>query len=192
MAEKNINFNEAKTKGLVAPNKIAQEEVLKLAGGESAFRPESWWNEQLTKQVNAKNFQEVSGSKMQVKSTGIAGMMGSGWQDAQIGMGGYQPTSSGIMGQKPREGIDYRYVPTYKDVTLDVLKNITKQSKQALETTKRESGELGATRKRLARVTGGLLAGAQAPSMGAVSSGPMLGSDAGLGSSSTLGRRTRI
>jgi hypothetical protein len=191
MAERNIDFNEAKKLGLVAPNKIAEQQTLQAAGGESAFRPESWWNKQLTSQVNAKKFQEVSGSKMQVKSSGIAGMAG-GWQDASPMMGGYQPTSSGPFGKKPVEGVDYRYVPTYSDVTIDVLKAITKQSKGQVEEAQRTSGEMKSRNKRMARVTGGLLAGVQTPGASTISTGPQLGVDDSLGNDSLLGRRTRI
>lgn len=191
MAERNIDFNEAKKLGLVAPNKIAEQETLKAAGGDKAFRPESWWNKQLTSQVNAKKFQEVSGSKMQVKSSGIAGMAG-GWQDASPMMGGYQPTSSGPFGRQPVEGVDFRYVPTYKDVTIDVLKAITKQSKGQVEEAQRTSGEMKSRNKRMARVTGGLLAGVQTPGASTISTGPQLGVDDVLGNDSLLGRRTRI
>lgn len=187
MAERNISFNEAKTMGLVAPNAVAEQEVLKLAGGESALRPESWWNQQLTNQINAKNFQTLLGFR----------------EDSLTGLG--RPLIQGPPGQTTAFTINVpsetwgnisqtqkRYVPVYQDVTIDVLKAITAQSKKSVQELQRETGEAGASRKRLARVTGGLLAGTQAPSMGAVSSGPMLGSEEGLGTSSTLGRRTRI
>jgi hypothetical protein len=191
MAERNINFNEAKKLGLVAPNKIAEQETLQAAGGEKAFRPESWWNKQLTTQVNAKKFQEVSGSSLQVKSSGIFGSAG-GWVDAPMGVGGYQQPQSYGFGQQPKEGVDYRYVPTYKDVTIDVLKAITKQSKGQVEQAQRTSGEMKARNKRLARVTGGLLAGVQTPGASTISTGPQLGGDDSLGNDSMLGRRTRI
>lgn len=184
MAERNIDFNEAKKLGLVAPNKIAEQETLKAAGGEKAFRPESWWNKQLTSQVNAKKFEEVSGSKRQVRATGIAGMLGA-FEDSPIGT-----RRSGIL--PPVEGVDYRDVPTYSDVTIDVLKAITKQSKGQVEQAQRTSGEMKARNKRLARVTGGLLAGAQTTGASTISTGPQLGVDDALGNDSLLGRRTRI
>lgn len=56
----------------------------------------------------------------------------------------------------------------------------------------RELGEKQASSKRMARVTGGLLAGAKAPGVDNLSSGPMLGGDSSLGAGQTLGRRTRI
>lgn len=192
MAERNLDFREAKSKGLVAPNKIAEQEVIKLAGGESAFKPETWWNEQLTKQINAKKFQEVSGSKLQVKSSGIMGSAG-GWTDSPIGMSGFQnkPQSRGF-GQEPKEGIDFRYVPTYKDVTMDVLKGITSQSKASMQEIQRLSGEKTASKKRLSRVTGGLLASASAPALGeSQTTGPVLGQDTMLGVQSSLGSRRR-
>lgn len=193
MAERNINFNEAKKLGLVAPNKIAEQQTLQAAGGDKAFRPESWWNKQLTEQVNAKNFQEQTGTKLQIKSTGIAGMAGDGFQDAPMGMAGTQqrPRSMGF-GREPVNGVDFRYVPTYSDVTIDVLKAITAQSKGQVEQAQRTSGEMKARNKRLARVTGGLLAGAQTPGASTISTGPQLGVDDSLGSDSFLGRRTRI
>lgn len=193
MAERNINFNEAKKLGLVAPNKIAEQETLQAAGGEKAFRPESWWNKQLTTQVNAKKFQEVSGSKLQLKSTGIAGMAGDGFQDAPMGMAGRQqrPQSMGF-GREPVEGVDFRYVPTYKDVTIDVLKAITAQSKGQVEQAQRTSGEMKSRNRRMSRVTGGLLAGVQTPGASTISTGPQLGVDDALGNDSILGRRTRI
>lgn len=189
MADANLDFRAAKSKGLVAPNQIAEREVIKLAGGEGAFKPESWWNEQLTKQINAKKFEEVSGSKMQVKQTGIMGT-GGNWVDANPMMGSSPPAMG--YGQKPVEGVDYRYVPTYKDVTIDVLKAIKNQSKASVIDIQRQAGELSASKKRLSRVTGGLLAGSSAPSLGeSQTTGPVLGADTMLGVQSSLGSRRR-
>lgn len=188
MAERNIDFREAKSKGLVAPNKIAEQELIKIAGGQDVFKPESWWNEQLKKQIDAKNFQEQSGSKLQIKGSGILSPQ---WVDAPMNIGGVQSLPPGNLFGKPREGIDYRYVPTFKDVTTDVLNLIKAQSKKSVETMQAESGKFTASRKRLSRATGGLLAGTSAP-MDSLSTGPMLGDGAELGTSATLGRRTRI
>lgn len=189
MAERNIDFREAKSKGLVAPNKIAEQEVINLAGGRDVFRPESWWNEQLKKQIDAKSFKEQTGTKLQIKGSGFLSGM---WTDAPPNIGGVQqlPPSSPF-GPKPVEGVDYRYAPIFKDVTLDVFNAIKSQSKSSVETLQRESARMSASRRRLSRVTGGLLAGASAP-MDSLSTGPMLGDSAELGASAMLGRKTRI
>jgi hypothetical protein len=193
MAERNLDFKEAKSKGLIAPNAIAEQEVLKLAGGESAFRPESWWNEQLTRQVNNKNFQKQTGTKLQLKSTGILGMAGNSFQDAPVGMAGRQQRpQSNVFGKQLREGIDYRYVPTYGDSTIETLKAITSQSKKSVQDLQRQSGEMSARNKRISRAVGGLLAGVKSPSLGeSQTTGPVLGADTMLGVQSSLGSRRR-
>lgn len=185
MAERNLDFREAKAKGLVAPNAIAEREVLKLAGGESAFRPESWWNEQLTKQVNNKNFQKVVGRELQVKAPMTAGLVNGG-------MAGQQPIQSRVFGRQLKEGIDYQYVPIYGDATIETLKAITSQSKKSVQDLQRQSGEMSARNKRIARAAGGLLAGVKSPSLGeSQTTGPVLGSDTMLGVQSSLGSRRR-
>lgn len=197
MAERNLDFREAKSKGLVAPNKLAEKEVIKLAGGESAFKPETWWNEQLTKQINAKDFKEIEGFRAQNSTSGLSNF--------GIGFGNLAQfpdkteaftitkTVPGfsMFGQPRTETITYK--PVYKDVTIDVLKGITSQSKSSVQELQRLSGEKTASKKRLSRVTGGLLAGANAPALGETqSTGPVLGEDTMLGQSSMLGSRRRM
>jgi len=77
--------------------------------------------------------------------------------------------------------------------TKAILEEQKQRTQQIKDTGGRELGEKKATSARLARVTGGLLAGAKSPNLGEVqSTGPMLGADGDLGISATLGRRTRI
>jgi hypothetical protein len=77
--------------------------------------------------------------------------------------------------------------------TKAILEEQKQRTQQIKDTGGRELGEKKATSARLARVTGGLLAGAKSPNLGEVqSSGPMLGADSDLGMDATLGRRTRI
>lgn len=196
MAERNINFNEAKSLGLVAPNKIAERETLKAAGGESAFRPESWWNKQLTSQIDAKNFREVKGFR--ASSSGTPSMSG--------GLYGINPIVKGPEGQtesftrtverRNQFGVPsyetITYTPVFEDATINVLKAITAQSKGQVEQAQRTSGEMKARNRRMSRVTGGLLAGVQTPGASTISTGPQLGVDDALGNDSLLGRRTRI
>lgn len=205
MAERNLNFNEAKSLGLVAPNAIAQRDVLKLAGGESAFKPESWWNQQLKKQINAKDFKKLEGFQERASfgnmsfggGGGIAQGLFGGSRLVQGPPGVYEPYTTTVEVPSPffmfgKSTRQVTYDPVFKDVTLNVLKAIKKQSKQAVVAAQRGAGEQTASRKRLSRVTGGLLASASAPAVDSLSTGPMLGGEAELGGQSMLGRRTRI
>jgi hypothetical protein len=76
--------------------------------------------------------------------------------------------------------------------TKAILEEQKQRTQQIKDVGRRELGEKQASAKRIARVTGGLLAGAQAPALDNLSTGPMLGAESGLGTESTLGRRTRI
>ena len=192
MAEKNIDFNEAKKLGLIAPNKIAEAETLKAAGGIGTFRPQSWWSNQLSSQINKTNFQEKSGSKLQTKSMG---MDGSKFRDStpSMSMGGKssgiaKPPSIGF-GQKAREGIDYRYVDTFKDVTSSTLSKITAASKKQVEDLQRQSGENSARKRRITRSASGLLSGASSPATSSLSKGPILGGDDFLSKKTMLGKK---
>jgi hypothetical protein len=82
-----------------------------------------------------------------------------------------------------------KWMPTSKKNTIE---NIEKQTKAIQEKTGREVGSQKATTKRAARAASGMLSGSQSPSMGASSSGPMLGDDTMLGQSSMLGSRRRM
>jgi len=185
MAEKNIDFNEAKKLGLIAPNKIAEAETLKAAGGIGTFRPQSWWSNQLSSQINKTNFQEKSGSKLQIKSMG---MDGDQFRDATPSMGGQTLPSMGF-GQKPKEGVDYRNVDTFKDVTSSTLSKITGSSKKQVEDLQRQSGELSARKKRITRSASGLLSGASSPATSSLSKGPILGGDDLLSKKTMLGKK---
>jgi hypothetical protein len=71
--------------------------------------------------------------------------------------------------------------------------SLQKQISTMKDTSGRERGQKQASSARLARVTGGLLAGAKSPNLGEVQSvGPMLGADSELGSDATLGKRARV
>ena len=189
MAEKNIDFNEAKKLGLIAPNEIAEAETLKAAGGVVTFRPQSWWSNQLSSQINKTNFQEKTGSRLQIKSMG---MLGAKWIDAPSSLLGMNsgpaklPLSQGPR-RKPIEGVDYRYVDTFKDVTSSTLSKITGSSKKQVEDLQRQSGENSARKKRITRSTSGLLSGASFPSVSKLSKGPQLGGDDFLSNGAMLG-----
>jgi hypothetical protein len=183
MAEKNIDFNEAKKLGLIAPNKIAEAETLEAAGGLGTFKPQSWWSNQLSSQINKTNFQEKSGSKLQIKSMG---MDGNQFRDATPSMGGQTLPSMGF-GQNPKKGVDYRYVDTFKDVTSSTLSKITGASKKQVESLQRQSGENSARKKRITRSTSGLLSGASSPSALSLSRGPQLGGNDVLSNGAMLG-----
>jgi hypothetical protein len=189
MAERNIDFNEAKKLGLVAPNKRAEAEVLKSAGGADAFKPQSWWSDQLSSQVNKAKFEEKTGSKLQVRDRGITGIGSERFVDASPMMGNTPPRST--WGEQPVEGVDYRYVDVLKDVTSSVLKKITAQSKKQVQNLQRQSGEISSRSRRLARSTGGLLAGSATPEASSLSKGPQLGGDDELSNGSMLGGRRR-
>jgi hypothetical protein len=77
--------------------------------------------------------------------------------------------------------------------TKAILEEQRERTKQIKDVGGRELGEKQASAKRLARVTGGLLAGASSPSLGETqTTGPMLGDDTMLGQSSMLGSRRRM
>lgn len=76
--------------------------------------------------------------------------------------------------------------------TKAILEEQKQRTQQVKDVGGRELGEKQASAKRLARVTGGLLAGASSPSLGEIqTTGPMLGGDTMLGQSSMLGSRRR-
>jgi hypothetical protein len=76
--------------------------------------------------------------------------------------------------------------------TKAILEEQKKRTQQIKDVGGRELGEKKASAARLARVTGGLLAGVQTPGASTISTGPQLGVDDALGNDSLLGRRTRI
>lgn len=68
--------------------------------------------------------------------------------------------------------------------------SLQKQISTIKDKSGRESGQRKASSARLARVTGGLLSGAQSPNLGEVKSvGPMLGAESGLGEEVSLGKK---
>jgi hypothetical protein len=197
MAERNINFNEAKKLGLVAPNKIAEKQTLQAAGGESAFRPESWWNQQLNKQVNSKDFKEIIGFRSNsAANTNMHGGLYGVQNPIVKGPEGQTEAYTEKVFRQNQFGVPkyqtVTYNPVYEDATINVLKAITAQSKGQVEQAQRTSGEMKARNRRMSRVTGGLLAGVQTPGASAITTGPQLGVDDALGNDSLLGRRTRI
>ena len=76
--------------------------------------------------------------------------------------------------------------------TKAILEEQKERTRQIRDVGRRELGEKRAALQRVARVTGGLLAGMKAPGVDNLSAGPMLGGDSELGAESMLGRRTRI
>lgn len=76
--------------------------------------------------------------------------------------------------------------------TKAILEEQKQRTQQIKDVGGRQLGEKKASSARIARVTGGLLAGAKAPGIDNLSSGPMLGAEGALGNDSMLGRRTRI
>lgn len=77
--------------------------------------------------------------------------------------------------------------------TKAILEEQKERTQQIKDVGGRELGEKQAASKRLSRVTGGLLSGANAPSLGTTqTTGPMLGDDTMLGQSSMLGSRRRV
>ena len=77
--------------------------------------------------------------------------------------------------------------------TKAILEEQKQRTQQVKDVGGRELGQKKSTASRLGRITGGLLSGSNAPSLGeSQTTGPMLGDDTMLGQSSMLGSRRRM
>jgi hypothetical protein len=90
------------------------------------------------------------------------------------------------------KNIDWLYIPQeYKNSQAATDRFFANISQGIKNEGQRETGKMEATSKRARRAAGGLLAGASSPNLGqgGGASGPMLGDQAPLGDSSSLGMR---
>ena len=208
-----LDFGMAKTRGLIAPSQSYEENVISKAGGRNVFKSEDWWNKQLDVGIKEGSFKEKTTERV---SPGV--FSGRGTFDSKVRRKGYESATPVYEERYIRRGrgsgpqylsIDTPNVDTkrymvqkniigydatkIKDVTQNVLNQISKQSKLQTERIKSEGATERASRKRLTRGTGGLLAKAPIPGTEGMATGlPVLG-EGGLGIGSTmLGQRQKL
>lgn len=208
-----LDFGMAKARGLIAPSSQYEADVIAKAGGRDVFKSEDWWNKQLDIGVKEGSFKEKVTERL-----GPTAFGGRGTFDYKVRQKGYESAtpiyeeryirrSRGAGPQylpistpnvDPRRYMKQSYIVGYdatktKDITQNVLDQISAQSKRQAEAIKAEGAKERAVRKRLTRGTGGLLAKAQIPGTEGMATGlPVLG-EGGLGVGSTmLGQRQKL
>ena len=208
-----LDFGMAKARGLIAPSQSYEENVISKAGGRNVFKSEDWWNKQLDVGIKEGSFKEKTTERV---SPGV--FAGRGTFDSKVRRKGYESATPVYEERYIRRGrgsgpqylsintpnvdtkrymvqkniIGYDATKT-KDVTQNVLNQISKQSKRQAERIKSEGATERASKKRLTRGTGGLLAKAPIPGTEGMATGlPVLG-EGGLGIGSTmLGQRQKL
>ena len=208
-----LDFGMAKARGLIAPSQSYEENVISKAGGRNVFKSEDWWNKQLDVGIKEGSFKEKTTERV---SPGV--FSGRGTFDSKVRRKGYESATPVYEERYIRRSRGYnpQYLPIdtpnvdtkrymvqkniigydatkIKDVTQNVLNQISKQSKRQTERIKSEGATERASRKRLTRGTGGLLAKAPIPGTEGMATGlPVLG-EGGLGIGSTmLGQRQKL
>ena len=207
-----IDYGMALARGYIADTPTYKADILKKVGGANVFKQESWWNEQLNKAIK-EGFKEKTTERV---SPGV--FSGRGTFDSRVRRKGYESAIPVYEERyiKRSRGSGPQYLPIdtpnvdtrryrvqkniigydatkTKDVTQNVLNQISKQSKRQTERIKSEGAKERASKKRLTRGTGGLLAKAPIPGTEGMASGlPVLG-EGGLGIGSTmLGQRQKL
>lgn len=208
-----LDFGMAKARGIFAGTTPEMEkELLRLAGGKkNTFKSEAFWSQQVTKLIKEGLPKYEKGTEFKTRS----GDFVLGKRQRQY-VSGYNPTigntDSRIAYAPPRDAVITGYGgsgffvrPIYETRSVDVitperteltqaqLDKITQGSKDSLKRTKADLEKLKASRKRLTRGTGGLVAKAALPGTEGMATGmPILG-ETGLGlTSSLLGQKQKL
>jgi len=208
-----LDFGMAKARGLIAPSQSYEENVISKAGGRNIFKSEDWWNKQLDVGIKEGSFKDKTTERV---APGV--FSGRGTFDSIVRRKGYESATPVYEERyiKRSRGSGPQYLPIdtpnvdtkrymvqkniigydatkTKDVTQNVLNQISKQSKRQTERIKSEGAKERASKKRLTRGTGGLLAKAPIPGTEGMATGlPVLG-EGGLGIGSTmLGQRQKL
>jgi hypothetical protein len=165
-----LDFGMALAKGLISPVKQQQEETLKLAGGRNVFKSEDWWNKQLDRQIK---------SKVESPLTLQEWFVPSGYGGSWIRQ---QKDPAGRLSKSPQSYTQVREIQTTEQRYLnpEELSQITATAKRGAQQAKRMTAESQATKRRLARATGGLMGKARQPGDEPSTGLPALG-EGGLG-----------
>ena len=162
-----LDFGMAKARGLVAPIKEAEADLIKQAGGRNIFKSEDWWNDQYNKTIR-QGISETYSERVNYNPLSSGGYSNIGGTNA-FGM----PQAV----QRPQYVTKVRQ----KDLTQAQLDSIIAASKASQKKSKSELESTKAAQKRLSRGTGGLLAKAPIPGTEGMATGmPALG-ETGLG-----------
>lgn len=183
-----LDFGMAKTRGLIVPFAQYETDIIKKAGGRSVFKSEDWWNKELDAAIKKGKFEEKETTRINdprffsPKGRGQQGwsfqrlVESKGYESAtpitekyymRRGRGGPTQTLpittpnvdlSRYMVRERTIGFD---ATKTKDVTEDILNKVTAQSKRRVKDIKRETATESASRSRLRRGTGGLMAKAR-------------------------------
>ena len=190
-----LDFGMAKARGLLPPIAEFEAEIVKRAGGKNIFKSEDWWSNQYNTLIK-----EGMPGKEKTRTEYLT--------RGPFNEERYMPKPFGIMQQYPQGTVfTGGYGTPSKPVTRQVgtgeferrnmsqaeLDKTVAQSKRQTERIKSEGAKERASRKRLTRGTGGLLAKAPIPGTEGMATGlPVLG-EGGLGIGLTmLGQRQKL
>lgn len=212
-----LDFGMALAKGMLPTASAAQKDLIDLAGGRNIFKSEDWWNKAVDNQIS-KGYREVNRTaKDYLMPTGeyqrekTQTSFQSGISYTFGGMSYFTPRATYSMFGMPAQGrtlTSYsapegavkqggqfvtRDIPILgtqrEDFTAGELSDIERSAKRGAEKAKAETAKTKASRKRLARGTGGLVGKAITSDQTGL---PSLGTG-GLGiTSSLLGTETKL
>jgi hypothetical protein len=189
-----LDFGMALARGMLPTTQKAQEDLLDLAGGRNVFKSESWWQEQVDKQID-KGYRRQDYQKQYLVDVGLA----NSWMIPQpSGVTEWRPEVYSSMGQKapPKGAIEDRSKQfsilgprSYftREVSLgftksgrdwfesNELKDIERSAESGARQAKRETAQAETAKKRLTRGTGGLAAKARPVGAKATTGLPELG-----------------
>jgi hypothetical protein len=211
-----LDFGMALAKGMLPTASAAQKDLINLAGGRNIFKSEDWWSKAVDKQIeegfrkqeSATVYRMPSGEyQMGVKTTTSAPSILAGHRPPST-VSYEAPAGAVVTGTKTNRSpgiiagsFNYSTASTYdtkpttafledrKYFTSGELLDIERSAKRGAEQAKAETAKTKASRKRLARGTGGLVGKAITPDQTGL---PSLGTG-GLGiTSSLLGTETKL
>ena len=197
-----LDFGMALARGMLPKAANAQKDLIDLAGGRNVFKSEDWWNKAVDTQISEGMRKQERGLEYMTKSgqwqagvrsfnKAVAHQIGSfdsvsysAPENALIK--GYTPFVGGLYGPVSQRPIyQTRSAQLFtgedrQDFTAGELKDIERSAKTGAQQAKRTSAESKATKRRLARATGGLMGKARQPGDEPSTGLPALG-EGGLG-----------
>jgi hypothetical protein len=203
-----LDFGMALARGMLPTAKKSQEDLLNLAGGRNIFKSEDWWNKAVDKQVS-EGYRKQDYQKQYLVDTGLEKSL---IRDVPSGILEWRPEKTTLYGHTtaPKGAVQDKSKPfsmmsprnyMTREVSLGFstsrdyfkapeLKDIEKSAKVGAQRAKREMAQSKASRSKLQRGTGGLLAKA---SIGPESTGLSPLGVTGLGlDTDTLGRKVTL
>ena len=213
-----LDFGMALARGMLPKAETAQKDLLNLAGGRNIFKSEDWWNKAVDKQISSGYRESEQGKEYMTKSGqyvlgerkvsrgasvlygGSGGTITSYKAPKDALITGYTRGSGNVLyNYSPSSPIyQTREVDVYgsfsprKDFTAGELSDIERSAERGAAQAKRDTAESKASRKRLARGTGGVVAKALLPGDTPSTGLPALG-QTGLGfGTTTLGKGLKL